>query len=528
MPKVLVASELSQAGLEPLTAADGIEVCQHPVAAADELAALVPGCDALLVRSRPEVTAEVLRAGAQLQVVARAGTGVDNIDLAAATEQGVLVVNAPTGNSVAAAEHTLAMLMALSRNIPQADADMRAGNWNRSRWVGTEVRDKVLGAIGLGRVAAELVKVANELGMRVVACDPYITEQMAAQQGVELVELDSLLATADFISIHVPLVDANRHLLGREALAKVKPTACILNVARGGLVDEEALLEALNEGRLAGAALDVFETEPLPPDSPLFSHPAVIMTPHLGASTVEAQDRVARDVAQQVLDVLEGRQARYAVNAPIVPPRDLEYLVPYVDLAARMGNFLQKIDSRVATQVELTLHGPIADMDSAFLRASAVQGLLSGLMEERVNVVNADQLAAQRGMNLMERRQVQHSHRYENMVTMRVTHAEDRWTVRGSVLQGIPSIVSVNDMWVEFAAEGHILMTSHMDRPGMIGRVGTLLGNADVNISFMHVGRRAPRHEAIMVIGTDEPPSPDVYDAIAALEEFVWVKSIRI
>ncbi len=525
---VLVADKVSVTGLDILRAEADIQVHEEPGITAAELLRRIPDFDALIVRSRTRVSRRVIEAGRHLQVIGRAGTGVDNVDLDAATEHGILVVNAPTGNSVAAAEHTIAMLMALTRNIPQADAEMRAGQWNRSRWIGNEVRDKVFGTIGLGRVATEVVNVLRELGMQILAYDPFITPEMAARHSVKLVDLETLLRTSDFISIHVPLTAANHHLLGRPQLALVKPTTRILNVARGGLVDEDALAEAILAGKLAGAALDVFESEPPDPACTLFQHPAIIMTPHLGASTVEAQDRVSHDVAVQIRDVLRGRQARYAVNAPIVPPRDLEYLVPYIDLATRMGRFLMEVESNGATRVELTVHGPIAQIDLAYIRAGALQGLLAGILEERVNVVNADRLASQRGMHLMERKQVQHTHRYDNMLTMRLTHGDQRWTVRGAVLHGVPNIVSINDLWVEFVADGHMLLTAHMDRPGMIGRVGTILGDADVNISFMHVGRRAPRHQAIMVIGTDEAPPAHVCNAIRKLQEFNWVKSIAL
>ncbi len=525
---VLVADKISASGLEILRNDTDIQVDEVPEITATAMRKRIATYDALIVRSRTHVSRTVLEAGRRLQVVGRAGTGVDNIDLEAATEHGILVVNAPTGNSVAAAEHTVAMLMALTRHIPQADAAMRTGQWDRALWVGNEVRDKIFGTIGLGRVATEVVNVLRELGMRILAYDPFLAPEIAAQHSVRLVDLETLLREADFISIHVPLTHANHHLLGAAQLALVKPTTRILNVARGGLVDEDALIDALVQGRLAGAALDVFESEPPDPDSALFQHPAVIMTPHLGASTVEAQDRVSHDVAVQIRDVLHGRQARYAVNAPIVPPRDLEYLVPYIDLATRMGRFLLEIESSGVKEVELTAHGPIAQIDLAYIRAGALQGLLAGILEERVNVVNADQLARQRGMHLMERKQIQHTHRYDNMLTMRLTHGDQRWTVRGAVLHGIPNIVSINDLWVEFVADGHMLLTAHMDRPGMIGRVGTILGNADVNISFMHVGRRAPRQQAIMVIGTDEAPPTHVCNAIRDLEEFNWVKSIAL
>ena len=528
MFRVLVADNVSAAGLEPLRSETEIEVHDCPNINPAELLEKIHSYDALIVRSRTDVTREVIRAGKNLQIVARAGTGVDNIDLESATESGVLVVNAPTGNSVAAAEHTIAMLMAMTRHVPQADSDLRRGNWERSRWIGNEVREKVFGTIGLGRVALGVVNVVRELGMRVIASDPFVGADYADRRGVQLVDMDTLLQEADFISIHVPLTEANTHLLGEAELAKVKTTARILNIARGGLVDENALVRAISEGRLAGAALDVFEEEPLPTGSPLLNNPNVILTPHLGASTHEAQDRVARDVSLQILNVFHGGQAKYAVNAPIVPPRDLEFLIPYIDLANRLGRFLMQIDLHGAKQIEITAHGPIAEIDMSYILAGAVQGLLAGIVEERVNVVNAERLAAQRGMNLVERKQAQHQYRYENMLTMTAITEERRWTLRGSLLHGVPNIVAMDDLWVEFAADGHILLTSHIDRPGMIGRVGTMLGEADVNISFMHVGRKAPRQQAIMVIGTDEKLSTSVCHSLRNLSEFTWVRTIEL
>ncbi len=528
MYKVLTADKVSAAGLAPLRADPEFEVHECPQISPQRLLQIIPTCDALIVRSRTEVTAEVIQAGKRLQIVARAGTGVDNIDLEAATECGVLVVNAPTGNSVAAAEHTIAMLMAMTRHVPQADADVRQGNWDRTRWIGHEVREKIFGTIGLGRVALEVVKVVKELGMRVIATDPFVAAEYASRHGTQLVDMDTLLRESDFISIHVPLTKANTHLLGETEFAKVKATARVLNVARGGLVDETALVRAIAKGRLAGAALDVFEEEPLPADSPLRNNPHIILTPHLGASTHEAQNRVARDVCLQIQDVLRGGQAKYAVNAPIVPPRDLEILIPYIELATRLGRFLTQVERQGAKQIEITVHGPIAEMDISYILAGAVQGALAGVLEERVNVVNAHRLAAQRGMNLVERKQAQHRHRYENMLTMTALTEEKRWTVRGALLQGEPHIVAIDNLWVEFVAQGHILLTGHIDRPGVIGQVGMLLGKSDVNISFMHVGRKAPRQQAIMVIGTDERLSVAVCKSLRNLAEFTWVRTIEL
>jgi D-3-phosphoglycerate dehydrogenase len=525
---VLVSDSMSDAGLAPLQAAPNLIVDVITGQSQEKLIEMISNYDALLVRSATKVTAEVIHAGKRLRVIARAGVGVDNIDVDAATHAGVIVVNAPTGNVVAAAEHTVAMLMAVARNLPQANAHVHNGQWKRNLFMGVEVRDKTLGTVGLGRVAQEVVRRAQGLGMNVIAFDPYVTAEYALQRGVTLTDLDTLVAQADFITLHVPLTPQTRHLIGRERLGRMKPTARLINVARGGVVDEQALAEAVAAGRIAGAALDVFENEPLEASSPLRSVPNIILTPHLGGSTIEAQEKVAEDVALQVLDVLNDRPARYAVNAPILPPKDLDFLVPYIDLSERMGRFIKQLGAQGMGDVELTAEGSLAEFDLTYIRAAVIKGLLSDVVSVRVNLVNAALLAERRGMNLIERKKHQTEYAYENLLTLRATSGARRWTVRGAIMQGIPHIVGINELWVDFPAQGHVLLAMHQDRPGMIGKVGTLLGSHDVNISFMHVGRRAPRSEAIMALGTDEPTSPELQATISAMDDIYWLKAITL
>lgn len=526
--KILVSDSMSDAGLAPLQAEPDVEVDVITGQPISRLLEIIPNYDALLVRSATKVTAELIQAGKKLRVIARAGVGVDNIDVEAATQAGVIVVNAPTGNVVAAAEHTIAMIMALARNIPQANAHVQQGLWKRDKFMGVEVRGKVLGSVGLGRVAQEVVRRAQGLGMQVIAYDPYVTADYATQRGVTLTDLDSLVAEADFITLHVPATPQTRGLINHERLARMKPTMRLVNVARGGIVDEAALVDAVTSGRIAGAALDVFENEPLETDSPLRGVPNIILTPHLGGSTVEAQEKVAEDVALQVLDVLHDRPARYAVNAPIIPPKDLDFLVPYIDLAERMGRFIKQMGAQGMGDVELTVEGSLAEFDLAYIRAGVIKGMLADVVSVRVNLVNAALLAERRGMNLIERKKHQHEYAYENLLTLRTTSSARRWTVRGAMMQGEPHIVGINDLWVDFPAQGHVLLAMHQDRPGMIGKVGTLLGNHDVNISFMHVGRRAPRTEAIMALGTDEPTSTELQAKIGAMEDIYWLKAITL
>ncbi|RME81370.1 MAG: phosphoglycerate dehydrogenase [Caldilineae bacterium] len=502
--RVLVSDPLARSGLELLRQA-GLAVDVRTGLSPAELIETIGGYDALVVRSGTRVTADVIAAADRLKVIARAGVGLDNIDVPAATRRGIIVANAPTGNVVSAAEHTIALLMALARNLPAAHLSMVRGEWDRRRFMGVEVRDKVLGTLGLGRVASHVVRRALGLNMRVVAHDPFVSQEYAGNLGVTLVGLEEVLAQSDFLTIHLPLNEQTRGLLDARRLALCKPGARIINTARGPIIDEEALLQALDAGHVAGAALDVFAQEPLPPDSPLRSHPRIILTPHIGGSTSEAQDQVAVDAATQVIDVLQDRPARYAVNAPLIPSTDIEFLTPFVQLVETMGRFMTQFQPTPVNQVELVVHGPLAEYDTLILQAAALRGLLADVVEERVNIVNADIIAQRRGIIISERRQRHHSERYENMVTLRV-HANGKTTsVRGSVLHGEPCIVAIEDLWVEFVARGNYLLSWHTDRPGVIGAIGTLLGQNDINIAFMHVGRRAPRGEAIMVLRTDEP-----------------------
>ena len=527
--RVLVSDPLSDAGRKLLASQPGIHVDVRTDLSPAQLLEVIPEYDALLVRSGTQVTADVIRAGRKLRVVARAGVGVDNIDVDAATEAGVIVANAPTGNVVAAAEHTVALLLGMARNIVQSDAHVRAGEWRRANFVGVEVRDKTLGLVGLGRVAQEVARRAQGLGMNVLAYDPYVNAEFAMQRGVTLVEFNALLEKSDFITLHVPLTQKTRGLIGAEQFARMKPTARILNVARGEVIQEEALLEALRAGRIAGAALDVFATEPLPLDSPLRASDKIVLTPHLGGSTVEAQEQVAEDAAQQVIDALNDRPARYAVNAPIIPPQELDSLLPYIDLAERMGRFILQLSGGTGiSEIEITAHGQLANLDLSYIQAAAIKGLLSEVVDVRVNLVNAVQLAERRGIHLSERKVRQHDARYENMLTLRIAADGEYWTVRGSVLQEQPSIVAINDLWVDFPATGNMLISRHMDLPGIIGRVGTELGKHDINISFMHVGREGPRMESIMVLGIDEVTPPRVLKKIAAFNKIIWLKAVTI
>jgi D-3-phosphoglycerate dehydrogenase len=474
-----------------------------------ELIRCIPEFDALVVRSETRVTAPIIEAGSRLRVVGRAGVGVDNIDVPAATRRGILVVNAPRGNIVAAAEHTMALLFALARWVPQADASVKRGEWTRSKFIGTEIRGKTLGVVGLGNVGSEVAKRAHGLEMDVIAYDPVVAAERAELFNVELVSLADLLERADFVTVHVPLVDSNRNLIGAGELAMMKPSARLINTARGGIVDEAALAGALAAGRLTAAASDVFVTEP-PGENPLLSLPNFIATPHIGASTLEAQVSVAFDVAEEVAAVLAGDLPRFAVNAPALPPEELAYLRPFASLTERLAALHAQLFGGRVGAIELDFEGELADHDSNLLVAAAIKGLLQPFTEERINAVNARLIASNRGIKLVERRSRSHSS-YASLVTVRMQEHE----IAGTVLMGEPRAVRIDSFRVDLVPEGRFLVSRHEDRPGVVGKVGSILGEHDVNIASMQVGRDAPRANAMMILAVDDRVAPDVLRRLA-------------
>jgi D-3-phosphoglycerate dehydrogenase len=493
----------------------------------DELLAVIGDYEALVVRSETKVTRAVIEAGTHLRVIGRAGVGVDNIDVDAATARGIIVVNAPAGNTIAVAEHTIGLLLAVARRIPQACAALRAGLWQRSRFMGMEVRGKVLGIIGLGRIGREVARRAQGLEMRVVAFDPYVAAEHARRLGVEMLDLPALLRAADFVSIHTPATAQTRGLIGAAELALLKPTAIVINCARGGIVDETALREALEQKRLAGAALDVFEKEP-PGDNPLLQLENVVATPHLAASTHEAQVSVALEVAEQVIAALDGRPTLYAVNAPIVLPEAMAVLEPYLRLCETLGEAATQLVDGQVERVEVTYAGEIAEHDTAALQANVIRGLLAPISEERVNIVNALAIARRRGLRVDERKTTA-TENYTNLVTVALHTDRGERTVTGTVLNGEPHVVRIDGYWVDLVPRGdYVLLSRHVDRPGIIGKVGTLLGEADVNISSMQVGRQRPRGEALMALTVDDPIPPDVLERIRAVTGIEQIRVVRL
>lgn len=524
--RVLVCDPIADDGIEALRRF-GAEVDVRTGLTPDELKATVDSYDALIVRSETKITSDVIEAAANLQVIGRAGIGVDNIDIEAATNKGIVVVNAPTGNIISAAEHTIALMLALARHIPDANASLKAGRWERGRFQGLEVRGKTLGIVGLGQVGSEVARRGRGLEMRVIAHDPFVPEERARGLGVEIVSFEELLRQADFLTVHTTLTEGTRHLIGDAELREMKPTARIINTARGGIVDETALAAALAEGRLAGAALDVFETEPLT-RHPLFEQEKVLVTPHLGASTAEAQERVSQDVAEQVIAVLQGLPARYAVNAPLISAETYSYLAPYIPVAAKTGSLAVQLCEGQMGAIEIDYAGDIAQHDLVPLRAAVVGGLLAPISEEHVNVVNVDVVAARRGMVISEKRSPSHDI-YANLITVAIKTSAGDARVSGTLAHDGPHIVAIEGFWVDVPpSEGYLLICENRDRPGMIGAVGTLLGKFEVNISFMNVGRHERRGTALMVLTLDEALTQAQLVEVRKLPDILSAKVLRL
>jgi D-3-phosphoglycerate dehydrogenase len=524
MPKVLVTDPIAQDGIDYLKREAEVDVRLKP--SPEELLAMIGGYEALVVRSETKVTKEVFEAGKRLQVVGRAGMGVDNIDLETATHLGVVVVNAPLGNTISACEHTLALMLALARNVPQAYDSMRQGRWERQKFVGVELRGKTLGLIGLGQIGSEVARRARAFEMRVLAADPYVAPERAQALGVELVSLDELLAQADFISLHVGLTPSTRDMIGEEQLKKVKPGVRIINAARGELIDEAALLRALDDGRVAEAAIDVFREEP-PGESPLLKHEKIIITPHLGASTTEAQERVALDVAEQVLAVLRGEPARYAVNAPLIAPETMEVLWPFLDVAEKTASLATQLCDGQLRGVEIEYLGDIANYDVAPLKAAAIKGLLAPVSEENVTIVNANHIAEHRGLRITERKGP--SSEYANLLSVRVSTDKGTTTVSGTSFHDGTHIERVDDFAVKIPpGDGYLLLCENLDRPGMVHAVSGILAQHDINISGMHLGREKVRGHALMVLGLDDEIPADLLRQIEALPDIYSARRAKI
>ncbi|MBE8954614.1 MAG: phosphoglycerate dehydrogenase [Quinella sp. 2Q5] len=511
MFNILAADGIANEGIEQLRKTFAVEV--RDKLSHDELLEIIPKFDALIVRSASKVTADVLARATNLKIIGRAGVGVDNIDVAAATERGIIVINSPDGNTIAATEHTFAMMLAVSRNIPQANQSMHAGAWDRKKFVGVELRNKVLGVIGLGRIGAGVAKRAQSFEMNVVAYDPFISEERAKNLGVKLVALDELFKSADFITVHMPLTNQTRGMISLPQMKLMKPTVRLINCARGGIINEQDLATALADGLVAGAAIDVFENEPLAQDSSLRTLPNVILTPHLGASTVEAQIGVSVDVATGIIDALNGRPVATAVNLPHIPAHVLEKLAPFIDLADRLGRTIIGMSKEPISSVVVRVSGKIADMNSSLISTSVLKGILSAALDNNVNLVNANILAAERGIHLSEIKS-NVARDFANLVTV----SANGNSVTGTLFGNEGRIVEINGFRVDVDPHARILICPHINRPGVIGLVGTLLARHSVNISGMNVGKTEIEGTSLMVLTVDNPIPPHVLTEMKALE----------
>ncbi len=523
--KILVSDPVSEQGVEILRQEYQVDVkTKLPV---EELIRIIPEYDALVVRSETKVTKAVLEAASNLKVIGRAGVGVDNIDVPAATEKGIIVLNAPEGNTVAATEHTVAMMLALARNIPQAHATMKDKQWLRSKLMGVEMRGKTLGIVGLGRIGSGVAKRAIAMEMRVIAYDPFISQEQAENLGIELVELAEIWPQADFITLHLPLTPDTKYLINKDTFAKMKPGVRIVNCARGGIIHEGDLAQAVADGVVAGAAIDVFEKEPIDPENPLLALDKVIVTPHLGASTAEAQVGVAVDVAKGILAALKGEPISTAVNMAPIAKHVLDVIRPYFELAEKMGCLaIHLADGRI-NGVDVEYNGDISQVDTKMLTTAVIKGLLNSILTEHINYVNAPGVAKSRGIKVKELKSKETAN-FADLITVRVHTDKGAHVVAGTLFgQKEGRIVMIDDNRVDVEPKGWLIIGPHLNKPGIIGQVGTILGTEGININGMQVGRTEVTGTSIMVMGVDSEVPAAVLLKIKAVEGILGAKLIN-
>jgi D-3-phosphoglycerate dehydrogenase len=527
-PKVLIADAISQRGVDELSRDGAIEAVVKTGLTEKELVDFIPEFSALVVRSQTKVTAGVLNAGTKLRVVGRAGVGVDNVDVETATRRGIIVLNAPGGNTVSTAEHSFSLLLSAARKIPQADANVRNKHWDKKNFEGVELYNKTLGVIGMGRIGSELSRRAIAFGMRVIAYDPYLSPTRARSLQVELAdELDDLLASSDFISLHTPLTAETRHILDAAQLQKTKRGVRIINCARGGLIDENALLKALQDGQVAGAALDVFETEPLPVDSPLRGAPNLVLTPHLGASTAEAQESVGIEIAHSIRAALLEGTIRNAVNMPSLDAKTLAIIGPHLRFGEKLGRFLSQLASKRVETLNINYSGKVNEVDTTAITRSILKGFLQMAGGSEVNEVNAPSFAEALGLKVSESR-LSAPGDYTDMLELSAAGEGKAVSVGGAFFGVTPRIVSINSRPVEARPHGVVLVLENTDRPGMVGRVGTLLGGHGVNIATMSLSRNQAGGTALTVLNLDTAPSEKLLTEIRASEDIHSAQVIQL
>jgi D-3-phosphoglycerate dehydrogenase / 2-oxoglutarate reductase len=528
--KIFVADDVSDSGLQPLRAAS-FEVEKRIGLRGDELASALKGCEGLIVRSETKVTADLLDKATSLRVIGRAGVGVDNIDVPAATIRGIVVMNAPDGNTITTAEHTLALLISLARSVPQANSSLKSGLWERKKFVGVELQGKTLGIVGLGRIGRVVASRARAMGMIIVAYDPFIAPEQARDLEIELAPLADVYGRSDFLTVHTPLTAETRGLIDAEVLQRMKKGARIINCARGGLVDEDALCQAIKSGHIAGAAIDVFSQEPPALDNPLLSLDEVIVTPHLGASTTEAQEGVAFTVAEQMKDFLLTGALRGAVNVPMVGLKELSVLQPYLSLAESLGRFQAQLAEKAVSEVRIEYAGEIVDIDAAPVTRSFLSGLLRDV-SARVNVVNAFLIAEERGIKVTTT-YVRTSGDSAPAIRTEIVADKSRYSLAGTLIgyggqRREGRITEIDGFHLEATPQGHMLVMRNRDVPGVIGRVGTILGECGVNISRFHLGRRERGGEAMAVIEVDMPLAKETLAALRSLDQVLSARPIEL
>lgn len=528
--KIFVSDDVSESGLGPLRSA-GFSVEKRPGLAPPELREALKDCEGLIVRSETKVTSELLDAANSLRVIGRAGVGVDNIDVSAATIRGIVVMNAPDGNTITTAEHTIALLVALARSIPQASSSLKAGRWDRKKFIGVELKGKTLGIVGLGRIGRVVASRTRAMGMTIVAYDPFVSPEHARDLEIELAPLDEVYARADFVTVHTPLTAETRGLINREAFAKMKKGVRIVNCARGGLVDEEALYDAIMDGTVAGAALDVFSKEPPPADHQLLHLDQVIVTPHLGASTKEAQEGVAFTVAEQMRDFLLTGALRGAVNVPAISIKEFNMVQPYVALAESLGRLQAQLVDKPVSEVRIEYAGEIVELDAAPVTRAFLAGLLRGV-SARVNAVNAFLIAEERGIKVTTT-YIRSGADIAPAIRTEVSAGQSRRSVAGTLFgygeqRREGRITEIDRFYLEATPQGHMLVTRSHDVPGVIGGIGTILGKSGVNISHFHLGRRERGGEAMAVIEVDQALSRETLEALRSLEQIISAQPIEL
>ena len=521
--KILVSDSLSQQGLDILQKA-GFEAHVKTKLPREELLKVIKDYDALIVRSATKVTADLIAAADRLKVVGRAGSGLDNVDTQAATRRGIVVMNTPGGNTVTTAEHTMAMICAMTRRIPQATASMKGGKWEKEKFMGVELYNKTLGVVGMGQIGGYLTKLAQGLGMNVIGFDPYLAEDRARKMGVEVVDLPELFRRADIISVHTPLTPETRSLINTAAIEQMKPGVMIVNCARGGIINEQDLYEALKTKRVAAAAFDVFEDEPVKPDHPILTLDNFICTPHIGASTGEAQENVAIGIAEQIVDYFTKGLARGAVNIPSVPPELLPRLQPYLTLAEKIGRLQAQLYEGGLERVTVEYNGDVAGLTVAPLTIAVLKGLFTPILEDAVNFVNAPVIAKERGIEVKEVKSSDAGD-FISVIRVRVEVGKKTHRVAGSLFnRKDPRIIEIDNFQVEVVPEGHMILILNVDRPGVIGAVGQVLGEHSINIARMQCSREERGGNALLIIGLDAPLPPGVHDTLRQGQNILSVK----